>query len=982
MTSLFDQYEQASQRVRGTTAPIIRPEMSTTGFIHMKLEEETPIFSKHKVNFSPAESITHLAVSNDHVVVAMANYVLLRISVQPPEKKEEIDLGKYANQFKLGGLFLDPTGNHVLLSMISRHTDHGSELFYLSKKSVKPSKVSRNKNHEVTAVGWNHANESESVTGPILLGTSKGLILEAEMSFEGDKIFQTGQQYWKQLPSYLPLYGTREVDGLVFDIGKGENVPITGLEFHRIPSTDTYFILVTTPCRLYQFIGSVTNAEEKLFFTQIFSSYISNPERFQEIPSNLKYSRLEFHYQTSKGLPKIIAWLTEPGIFYGQLDTSNSDSVLSNSQLLHYPAPSEGAPLAFVITEFHTLLLFADHVKGVSLLNHELIFEDYFSETVGKLVSITKDPIRGTIWVYTEKAVFRYKVTQEERNVWQIFAKKGEFELAKQYCRDNPAHLDQVLVKEAEMYFNKKEYEKSAIRYAETHSSFEEIALKFLQAWQIEALNTFLKKKLEGLRPQDKTQVTMIVMWVLELFLNQLGCLRDEGKERTQQYSSLQKELDSFLNQQQVQECVRNNRGTVYDLMASHGDKHNLIRLTIMNKDFERVIRHHINENSYLAALDVLKTQNRKELFYQFTPVLIQAIPRETVQVLIEKGRSLSPTKLLPALVSCDREQANEAIRYLEFCVNTLHCQQQAIHNYLLSLYARMKPDKLMHYLASQGQEPSMVCYDIHYALRLCRELHLTEACVQLSALLGLWEAAVDLALTVDVGLAKQTANLPQADSELRKKLWLKIAQHVVSEKNDIQQAMQFLQECDLIKIEDILPFFSDFVTIDHFKDAICTSLQEYNQHIQDLKEEMEEATKSAEVIREEIQAFRNRYARVQVQDVCCECELQLLMRPFYLFPCGHRFHGDCLLAEVTPVLPAGKRNKLHELQRQLQSMSGRDDAVSLGSATMSARDQLKADIDSIIASECLYCGEYMIRSIDRPFIDDEDYERVMKEWE
>jgi hypothetical protein len=36
--------------------------------------------------------------------------------------------------------------------------------------------------------------------------------------------------------------------------------------------------------------------------------------------------------------------------------------------------------------------------------------------------------------------------------------------------------------------------------------------------------------------------------------------------------------------------------------------------------------------------------------------------------------------------------------------------------------------------------------------------------------------------------------------------------------------------------------------------------LQEYNQHIQDLKEEMEEATKSAQVIREEIQAFRNRY--------------------------------------------------------------------------------------------------------------------------
>ena len=29
---------------------------------------------------------------------------------------------------------------------------------------------------------------------------------------------------------------------------------------------------------------------------------------------------------------------------------------------------------------------------------------------------------------------------------------------------------------------------------------------------------------------------------------------------------------------------------------------------------------------------------------------------------------------------------------------------------------------------------------------------------------------------------------------------------------------MEFLHECDLLKIEDVLPFFPDFVTIDHFK--------------------------------------------------------------------------------------------------------------------------------------------------------------------
>lgn len=52
------------------------------------------------------------------------------------------------------------------------------------------------------------------------------------------------------------------------------------------------------------------------------------------------------------------------------------------------------------------------------------------------------------------------------------------------------------------------------------------------------------------------------------------------------------------------------------------------------------------------------------------------------------------------------------------------------------------------------------------------------------------------------------------------------VAKHVVSGKDDIKKAMEFLQQCDLIRIEDILPFFSDFVTIDHFKEAICNSLK------------------------------------------------------------------------------------------------------------------------------------------------------------
>ena len=89
------------------------------------------------------------------------------------------------------------------------------------------------------------------------------------------------------------------------------------------------------------------------------------------------------------------------------------------------------------------------------------------------------------------------------------------------------------------------------------------------------------------------------------------------------------------------------------------------------------------------------------------------------------------------------------------------------------------------------------------------------------------YEEAVDLALTVDLELAKQNAEMPVEDDELRKKLWLRIARHVVeTEKDDVRSGMAILQQCDLLKIEDILPFFDDFVTIDHFQEDICRSLE------------------------------------------------------------------------------------------------------------------------------------------------------------
>lgn len=69
-----------------------------------------------------------------------------------------------------------------------------------------------------------------------------------------------------------------------------------------------------------------------------------------------------------------------------------------------------------------------------------------------------------------------------------------------------------------------------------------------------------------------------------------------------------------------------------------------------------------------------------------------------------------------------------------------------------------------------------------------------------------------------DVELARINADKPEDDDVLRKKLWLTIAKHVVQDNKDIKTALEFLKQSNLLKIEDILPFFPDFVLIDDFK--------------------------------------------------------------------------------------------------------------------------------------------------------------------
>lgn len=58
-------------------------------------------------------------------------------------------------------------------------------------------------------------------------------------------------------------------------------------------------------------------------------------------------------------------------------------------------AVSPKYPIAIALTQFHILLAYTDTIKGLCLLNQEVVYEDNYNEAFGKLVNIIKDVRTG-----------------------------------------------------------------------------------------------------------------------------------------------------------------------------------------------------------------------------------------------------------------------------------------------------------------------------------------------------------------------------------------------------------------------------------------------------------------------------------------------------------------------------------------------------------------------------------------------------------
>lgn len=127
---------------------------------------------------------------------------------------------------------------------------------------------------------------------------------------------------------------------------------------------------------------------------------------------------------------------------------------------------------------------------------------------------------------------------------------------------------------------------------------------------------------------------------------------------------------------------------------------------------------------------------------------------------------------------------------------------------------------------------------------------------------------------------------------------------------------------------------------------------------------------------------MKNRaYSMVTQQQRCEYCTDVLFGKPFYLFPCSHGFHCQCLVQRCVEYLPPAQVSAVQGVEEILRGLAGKGGKdFSLDRRARAQQEALQLELDGYIAADCPLCGYAMIQSLSLPLIGDTEVEEV-KAW-
>ncbi len=341
----YNKYEDMSKTTFGNNSSV---EQSSPLFSLKKLDWERSVNKANKKYKSRA--ILRVASSNNVIVIATNGCSVLRWNLADGSKEpEEIEISAKQDD-SIEHIFIDPTGNHVIISLKSMDN------YYLHSRSQRPKKISKLQGL-IECIAFDRQHATENSTKTFLVGTSTGTIYEMSLDSAGKErvcaaVYTLEQAipitsiYFEILSSGSSTSETGVVPGSSSGTGGGISAwsasaasaasALTGVgqssaaaAVHNTGSVGDgtrLFVMCATssPTRMYHFLGGPT-------FAALFAEYTqSGATSFTEMPGDIKRAELYCYSKNIQTRAQNFALMTEMGIYHGSLLFANTGSSASS----------------------------------------------------------------------------------------------------------------------------------------------------------------------------------------------------------------------------------------------------------------------------------------------------------------------------------------------------------------------------------------------------------------------------------------------------------------------------------------------------------------------------------------------------------------------------------------------------------------------------------------------------------------------------
>ncbi|KAG7928512.1 hypothetical protein KL925_001812 [Ogataea polymorpha] len=877
-------------------------------------------FEEVQLQFQIQAPIQKLLVKGNVLYLVLINGLVYRIYLDNPEKVDKIQVD--SNNVTVANAYLDPYGYHLVVQTTK------NEYFYLNIQSVQFKSLSKLKGNTVCSFVFFASHVTKKSTGPILVGTTTGIINEYRIDQNKERSFK---QLWRGKDTLTAMYATQDEKGIVSLV-----VHLGERKLARFQGSLGDSLLKNNPLLLSFGVISVFTANESTF------AFI---EQTDDGSSRLVIGDLVF--QTRNELQRY------------EILTADYKSLLLTKY--HVIASSRNEMVIF------------NQLNGKQVSQEHLIFD---------VLDTTADYRMQTYWVYSSSTIHELVADEEHSDVWKVMMEKKMYDDALQLVGSDQLKRNIVLINKGYDLLENGDTDEAARVLANTSESFEQVVLKFMKS---PSLLVYLEAKLNKLPKSMYMQRVMLTSWMVELYVKKINSGESPDLEGfLKQYSdSVDKETvyQILLSHNRKEELVQ------FSLMKE--DYPFLLKYYLNLQQWDEALQILSKEQKpeliYKCATALLINYPAKTVdlwlrlvddldFRKLLPALL------TYNKSIALGHGIAPKhnhalRFLNFLVK--EKQIKDKLVH-----NTLLS--------LLVTYPSDDEKLVLNYLESRSktlfnrEKSYEVLFDADFVLRLCFEYNKIMSAIFIYSMLEDYESAVSLALKHGlIESAILVADKPSPSLQ-RKNLWLQIStiliQRTVNNQpvaleleggTTIRSLLSYLmKKCDLLTMKDLLPLFPDFVVIDDFKDEIVRSLESLSNDMENLSMEMTASLQQSEKISRKMEEFQqDRFQIIEPNESCGLCGKILVIRKFIVFPCLHSFHQDCLVREILESTDYKSKNAIYKLQKKLLAAKGNKPMM----------EELKQEIDQLLSAKCCLCSDIKINSIEEPLVKSADKEQ--SEW-